>query len=152
MCAERVNHTSSRLLPSAQRSVGPSDRNVPAGIAECRGHNSYYSPWWRTSVPKKHLFDSGARPWCNGAMGVSGPRRKPLNTGHVLKILEQFAEAVKRDRIPHQVLRAYSPDCENDRILITIYPDDPYFRQNVAKLLPDGSFTIRVEAVSARAL
>jgi hypothetical protein len=73
------------------------------------------------------------------------PRRKPLNTGYVLKVLAQFNEAIKWDHLPHQVFRACGPDYENDCIVITIYPDDPYFREGVARLLPEGSFRFRVE-------
>src|SRR4051794_33373491 len=98
------------------------------------------------------MLDAGRVSWCNGPVTSNGPRRRPLNEGYVLKILGQFTEALKWDRIPHQVFRAVAPDMENDRIVIIIYPDDEYFRRNVAELLPQASFVIKVEPRSAVAL
>jgi hypothetical protein len=80
------------------------------------------------------------------------PRRKPLNQGYVLKVMEQFAEAIKWDHLPHQAFRACGTDYENDCIVITIYPDDPYFRKSVAALLPEGSFRFEVEDVRGSAV
>jgi hypothetical protein len=74
--------------------------------------------------------------------GLSADKRRVIET------FNRFHEALESGQIPQECLRGAGASAAG-HLSITIFPDDPAFREAIARWLPEDAYRIKVQDVRA---
>ena len=72
----------------------------------------------------------------------------PAHMRPTVELVNRFMQALYDGRVgPRHLWQSAGPDYDQERVVISIYPDDDFFRDAVARVMPPDSYIIEIDRV-----